>query len=409
METTQSEVVILGGGLSAGLLAFLLESLTDVSFVLVEAGCKLGGHKTWSMHEGDVASSVFELWSNLPWRYWSSHEVSFKSYTRRFQTGYRSLRSEDYHEALIKRIKRGKIRLSEEVVATQPPDRANQNEVFVVTAKQVYQAKLVIDARGRMPLMSCGYQKFVGLDIEFETPHGLRQPIIMDANVPQTDGFRFIYVLPFSDRHLLLEDTYYSDSSDLHDDLIEEAIRSYARNHIGPNYQVVRKEKGVLPIPLTDSYFNYSYPLRVMPFGVQAGLFHPTTGFSIGLAMQACNALTTSIKAESAQNWSNPDFASTEIKSLTKKIKEQSSFFLTLNRMLFGASRPPERIRIFERFNKLNPGLVQRFYAMDANLWDKIRIFSGRPPVAIHRALQVVLTDDWMTKFNINERLPAEK
>ena len=38
-------------------------------------------------------------------------------------------------------------------------------------------------------------------------PHGLRSPMLMDATVPQLDGFRFFYVLPLAPRRLLVEDT----------------------------------------------------------------------------------------------------------------------------------------------------------------------------------------------------------
>ena len=36
----------------------------------------------------------------------------------------------------------------------------------------------------------------------------------MDATVPQDGGYRFVYVLPFADRPLLVEDTHYSDQPD---------------------------------------------------------------------------------------------------------------------------------------------------------------------------------------------------
>ena len=37
----------------------------------------------------------------------------------------------------------------------------------------------------------------------------------MDATVPQRDGFRFVYTLPFAPDRVLIEDTYYSDGLDL--------------------------------------------------------------------------------------------------------------------------------------------------------------------------------------------------
>ena len=37
----------------------------------------------------------------------------------------------------------------------------------------------------------------------------------MDATVPQVDGYRFFYVLPLAPDRLLVEDTYFSDSTHL--------------------------------------------------------------------------------------------------------------------------------------------------------------------------------------------------
>ena len=46
-----------------------------------------------------------------------------------------------------------------------------------------------------------------GVEVQLKKPHGLTAPMLMDAQVPQTDGYRFLYVLPFDPRTLLVEDT----------------------------------------------------------------------------------------------------------------------------------------------------------------------------------------------------------
>jgi lycopene beta-cyclase len=42
---------------------------------------------------------------------------------------------------------------------------------------------------------------------------------------------------------------------------------------------------------------------------------------------------------------------------------------------------------VLEHFYRLDPALVARFYAGRTGLLDKARILSGRPPVAIGRAV----------------------
>ena len=80
------------------------------------------------------------------------------------------------------------------------------------------EAKGVIDARGPgdLSLLDLGWQKFIGMEFALDEPHGLTHPIVMDATVEQIDGYRFVYTLPFSATRLFVEDTYYSDTPDLH-------------------------------------------------------------------------------------------------------------------------------------------------------------------------------------------------
>ena len=76
-----------------------------------------------------------------------------------------------------------------------------------------------------------GYQKFVGLEVELEEAHGLERPILMDGRVPQTDGLRFVYILPLGPRRLLVEDTYFSDHPQLDEVSIADEVQAYIRQN----------------------------------------------------------------------------------------------------------------------------------------------------------------------------------
>ena len=58
--------------------------------------------------------------------------------------------------------------------------------------------------------------------------------------------------------------------------------------------------------------------------------------------------------------------------------------------MLFRAAQPYQRYKILERFYRLSPALIGRFYAGQSTLADKIRILSGRPPVPIAAAVRAL-------------------
>src|SRR6185295_5109919 len=83
--------------------------------------------------------------------------------------------------------------------------------------------RAVIDARGPQRAerrAGTGFQKFVGLELLVRS-HAITRPILMDATVPQLDGFRFMYVLPLGPDRLLVEDTYFSTSPDLDSRTVE--------------------------------------------------------------------------------------------------------------------------------------------------------------------------------------------
>jgi lycopene beta-cyclase len=65
----------------------------------------------------------------------------------------------------------------------------------------------------------------------------------------------------------------------------------------------------------------------------------------------------------------------------------RTKFYRRLGSMLFGAARGHQRWRVFERFYRLDEGLVERFYAARSTRGDKLRIVCGKPPVPMGRAL----------------------
>src|SRR3546814_12532634 len=49
----------------------------------------------------------------------------------------------------------------------------------------------------------------------------------MDASVPQNDGYRFVYLLPFASDRVFIEDTYYSDTPHLNQQVLRARIAEY--------------------------------------------------------------------------------------------------------------------------------------------------------------------------------------
>ena len=246
------------------------------------------------------------------------------------------------------------------------------------------EALAVIDARGpaRLDALELGWQKFVGRELRLAAPHGLSRPIVMDACVDQSDGYRFVYCLPFAEDRLLIEDTYYSLDPALDDAVIGDRIHAYATARGWKTRAIEKQETGVLPVAMGgnfDAFWPAGEP--VARIGLRGGFFHPTTGYSLPDAVRVALRiarqhepadLATTLRAEAARLW------------------HRRGFYRLLDRLLFHAAGPPERYKILEHFYRLDPALIERFYAARSTRLDKLRILSGRPPVPLARALKAL-------------------
>lgn len=371
------DLVLVGGGLANGLLAWrLVMTRPEVSFVLLEAGSVLGGNHTWSFHGTDVTKAQLEWLWVLCSQSWPSHDVVFSGEPRRIGGGYHSIRSEDFHWKLMEQLK-DRVRLRtkvSEVSATR----------VTLASGEVIEAKAVIDGRGfsTAPSWACGYQKFLGLDLELEAPHSLEVPLLMDGRVEQHGAFRFVYLLPWSDTRVLVEDTYYSDEPGLDLPVLRERILRYLAERGLRVAKVHREESAALPIPLGGEAPSFDRPM----IGVSAGLFHATTGYSLPMAMDVADALPklTDLSAPALTAW---------LRAHAKRHWGQQGFFRLLNRMLFRGAVPDERVKIFDSFYRHEEDTIARFYAGTLTLGDKLRVLSrGAPTVPAGRAIRAALS-----------------
>ena len=241
--------------------------------------------------------------------------------------------------------------------------------------------QVVFDARGMAPFQTseCGYQKFVGIDLDLEEPHGIENPIIMDATCEQKDGFRFFYLIPWASNRILIEDTRYSNSSMIHLDEFHNEILEFCRKKNWKIKTIVRTESAALPIPLqaSPSQLSAHGPVNI---GLRAGYFHLTTGYSLANAASAAEKIADTFVNHPEGNIQR---IHAELEALTQPIRKQAQFFALLNRMLFKAAVPERRWIIFSRFYRLSEELIFRFYRGSLKRTDQFRILMGKPPVPI--------------------------
>ena len=375
------DIAIVGGGLAGGLAVLALAAKRpDLDVRLVEPG-PVGGNHVWSFFDSDIEKRDRWLVAPLVRYHWDRYDVAFPAHGRTLRMGYKSITGEALAEAVAAALPAGCI------IADKAKHVAPDHLLFARGGG--LSAKHVIDARGAGKLsdLDCGWQKFVGQALTVEGGHGIERPLVMDATVDQIDGYRFVYLLPFDAETVFVEDTYYSDAPDLDVAAVRERIASYAARRQWNVTATTREETGVLPVVIAGD-FDRLWPEsdRTGRIGVRAGVFHALTGYSLPDAVRTAAAL--------------PDLVGSP--ELPERLRERGAaswrrqrFYRMLGAMLFRAAAPAERYRIFERFYRLSPGLIARFYAGRSRGADKMRVLSGKPPVAVGRALAALRSFDW--------------
>lgn len=374
--THKTDLLIAGGGLAGGLVALALaRTRPGLCVTIVEGAPRLGGNHIWSFFDSDIAPEHRWLIEAVPCRHWDGHDVRFPGYDRTLQGGYNAIESERFDQAVRAALP------VETIVAGRISGLGTQAAVLDDGTR--IEAEGVIDARGPRDLagVDLGWQKFLGQLLQLETPHGLTRPVIMDATVDQSDGYHFVYLLPFGPTELFVEDTSYSTTQELDRDRLRRQISDYAAGHGWRIATVAREEMAALPIAMGGD-FGALWPAcdRVPRVGMAAGLFQPMTGYSLPDAVRTA-ALIAQLPDLSSRTLAHA------LRNHARGTWRKRGFFRLLARLLFRAADPPERYRLLERFYSLNERLIGRFYAGQPTLADRFRILAGRPPVALHRAL----------------------
>jgi lycopene beta-cyclase len=368
------DYILVGGGLQNGLCALaLLAARPGVRIALVERGARLGGDHTWSFHAGDLPDAIRAAVAPLVVAAWDSYDVAFPQLSRTVEERYATTTGEALDVVLRQRLADAGavLHLGRTANVVAP------GQVVLDTGDEL-RAPVVIDARGPAPARptdGVGWQKFVGLELELSEPSPFVRPMLMDATVKQIDGFRFLYVLPFTPHRVLVEDTVYSDSPALDDDALAARALTYARDHGLVVRSIRRRERGVLAIPWRPTV-DVAAPVDVATGGTLVrggyggGWFHPTTGYSFPAAARLAACVATHTPGEL------PD----AVLALARRHRRQAGFARLLNRMLFTRFAPASRRNVLERFHKLPAETIRRFYSLDSTTADRARILCGRPP-----------------------------
>ena len=192
---------------------------------------------------------------------------------------YHCLRSIDFYNDAIEKIRASAaVELAGGVCAQSVQPRGPVAEA--ATSSGTVRARFVVDTRppGLDSFDSTPMQQvFAGAEVV--TDRDVFDPGVvglMDNMTADEFGFRFTYVLPFAERHALVEETRFTDLPVTTDVLGNGLHRTL--DALDASADVVRTESGRLPMaPIRTA--NTEYP-NIATAGVGGGAVRPSTGYA---------------------------------------------------------------------------------------------------------------------------------
>ncbi len=400
MSDTAVDLAIVGGGLAGGLIALALhQERPESRIALIDSGKSFGGNHRWSWFTSDLderGSALLDSFRQTAWD--KGYDVAFPKYRRTLDTGYRSLSSMDFHSGLMRLLPDNAVMLGKTV------ETLDARGVTLSDGQRI-PARAVVDCRSFVPSphLRGGWQIFLGRHMRVDQAHGIERPVIMDASVDQVapygngGAYRFVYVLPLAAHEVFVEDTYYADDPKMDRGALSSRIDGYCRANGWDSDAIIGNESGFLPVLTGGDFKAYQDEIRVPGVamaGARGGFVHPLTSYTMPIAVE--NALAIADEAD----LTGPQLAALmEVRA--RRHWKRTGYFRLLARFLFFAADPEKRVKVFQRFYGLRPGLIERFYSARSHGFDKFRVLWGNPPVSIPRAIAAI--------FNRGKPLEARK
>ena len=279
------ELAILGGGCAGLSLAMRLAEagLVAPNTLILEKNAQYLNDRTWCFW--DEANPELKAWVDNSWL---SFEI--KNGTNRFTKScannpYLMLSAKTFYKHAIAKIALNEQRLTllknQEILEVT---KIHNKLWRIVTRNGVYTANKIVDTRPNSKIQQADsvlWQSFIGDEVEtsadvFDT----NAFVLMDFDASFKQGLGFVYVLPFSARHALIEYTVFSDKA-----ISSEKLREYSKpallNYLNAaDYKALRTEFGQLPMG------NRKIKKSSDPSYVYAGLFAGAARPSSGYAFQ---------------------------------------------------------------------------------------------------------------------------
>ena len=282
MTTTirEYDLIVIGGGCAGLSLArSLIQKGSQLRVLIVESRSIYFDDRTWCFW--GRANHPLRNLEEKSWDAWQFSVLGAAPHLHRPRNdlAYRCIRSGTFYEHAQREIERCpnvSLRLSVDVDACW----RDSETVTVATDEGDFYSRWVVDTRPN-PIVSNEPrfgQYFCGAEIEAERD-------IFDEHVAQImmdmqhddHGFRFTYLLPFSKRRALIEETRFCNAVS-QDQLEQDLSQAIAGRLKGVAFCERRREEGFIPMGISRR--SASEDAFIFNAGVAAGAVRPSTGYA---------------------------------------------------------------------------------------------------------------------------------
>lgn len=320
MAQKSYDIIIAGGGLSGLSLAyraFTSGVWKDEKVLIVDKVIKVQNDRTWCFWEKQVSpfeDIIHKTWSEF--LFFSNQGQNIPMDTHPYV--YKMIRASDFYQYTINYLSsidsvtflQGDI---------QQIDSTNSGCEVVIDGG-AYRSTYVFNSIYKKPekhtFQQYFLQHFKGLVIETDVFKGCVDQIhFMDYRTSQRYGLAFVYVLPISEKKILVEYTLFSEKllgSKTYDEELQKYISEILKIE---DYKVLEQEFGV--IPMTDHVFKRRNGF-MMNIGTAGGDTRGSSGYTY---MNVQHTITAIL--ESYKQYGTPFFSKEKI-SLRHKLYDQT-------------------------------------------------------------------------------------
>ncbi len=380
-DTQATDLIIIGAGAAGLSLLLALKELDSTQTVKVLEQRNGPQHdRIWSFWNSKDLPLYIKAIISHEWSSWSlSTQQGQYSMSDSFYP-YCSIRSEHLSALAIESAEQQKgieIIFNCDVLSIEH----NADKVFLSTSNGLLLAKKVVDTRPpplhhtHNGLFQCFYGEEVSLSADIFEPSCVK---LMDQLRHSELGIEFVYILPFTSNHALVEFTCFSITI-IDEDILKARLSEILKDLLEQNdYKVLRREQAVLPMYSINENLNKTHK-NLIYGGIAGGAMRIATGFSFlnsqRWAKQCAQALVNQGKLTS----------SPPINVLYRKMDALMMRVLR-NDMRMG-------VTIFEQmFKKVKAKRFARFMTEQATTADVISVIAAMPKRAFLRALYNALT-----------------